>query len=142
MFLCCAWKDCSYAAQTHGVVATHVRRVHLGHALSCRFCPTTAWWQARYWSDHMDKNHSDQPKYETVAIPEGVKAEEVTEEDIPEEDHSIVQQTWNFPQTGPAIPIHRTEPKKEASDVAEVHQSSKKRKFIDSDLEDLLGDSQ
>ena len=58
----CAFQDCDYIAQTHGVVATHVRKVHLGHALSCHFCPATAWWQARYWSEHMDKVHSDQPK--------------------------------------------------------------------------------
>ena len=45
-YYCCAFGDCSYAAQTHGVVATHVRRVHLGHALGCRFCTGSAWWQA------------------------------------------------------------------------------------------------
>ena len=138
----CAWKECSYVAQTHGIVATHVRCVHLGNALACRFCPTLAWWQARYWSDHMDKNHSDQSKYEAITMPEGVKAEEVTEAEIPEEDHFVVQQTWNFPPTGPAVPIHRKEPKTEASDVAEVHQSSKKRKFVESDLEELFDDDQ
>ena len=75
-------------------------------------------------------------------MPEGVKAEEVTEAEIPEEDHFIVQQTWNFPPTGPAVPVYRTEPKKETSDVAEVHQSSKKRKFVESDLEELFKDDQ
>ena len=138
-YYCCAWQDCDYAAQTHGAVATHVRRVHLGHALACRFCPTMAWWQARYWSDHMDRFHSDQAKYEAVTMPEGIKAEEVTEENIPEEDHYVIQQSWNFPQTRPSVPIHRTEPKREAEvEVAEVHESSKKRKFAGSDLEELF----
>jgi len=114
----------------------------LGHALACRFCPTSAWWQARYWSDHMDKNHSDQSKYEALALPAGIKAEEVTEVEIPEEDHFIVQESWSFPPSSSAVPIHQTEPKKESPGVAEVHQSSKKRKFVDSDLEELLEDDQ
>ena len=138
----CTFKDCAYIAQTHGVVATHVRKVHLGHALSCRFCPATAWWQARYWSDHMDKVHSDQPKYEPLSFPEGtIKAEEVSAVDIPEEDHYVVEQTWNFPQERPTVPVHRTEPKQEVETV-EIHQSSKKRKSVESDLEDLFSDSQ
>ena len=90
----------------------------------------------------MDKNHSDQLKYEAISMSEGVKTEEVTEVEIPKEDHFVVQQTWNFPQTGLAVPVHHTEPKKETSDVAEVHQSSKKRKFVKSDLEELFDDNQ
>ena len=31
-YYCCAFGNCNYATQTQGVVATHVRRVHLGHA--------------------------------------------------------------------------------------------------------------
>ena len=144
----CAYKQCEYAAQTRGVVATHVRRVHLGHALGCRFCPTMAWWQARYWSEHMDKFHSEASKYEPLSMPEGIKAEEISPEDVPEEDHFVVEQSWVYPPERPAVPIHRTEPKQEATnvaevkeiDVAEVHQSAKKRKFAESDLEDLFSD--
>ena len=85
-YYCCAFGNCNYAAQTHGVVATHVRRVHLGHAQSCCFCAGSAWWQARYWSNHMDQVHSNQPKYEPLTMPQGpIKSEEVTAEDIPEE---------------------------------------------------------
>ena len=80
-YYCCNYKGCSYAGHTHGVVCTHVRRVHLGHALGCRFCPAMSWWQVRYWSDHMDKVHFNQPKYETLSLPENpegvVKVEEV-----------------------------------------------------------------
>ena len=47
-FYCCLFnKDCQYAAQTNGLIATHIHPVHVGHALGCRFCPTLAWWQAR-----------------------------------------------------------------------------------------------
>ena len=58
---CAHLSGCDYAAQTYGIVTSHIRRVHEGVALSCRFCPTLAWWQARYWSEHMDKKHHDQP---------------------------------------------------------------------------------
>ena len=141
-YYCCAFGDCQYAAQTHGVVATHVRRVHLGHALGCHFCAGQAWWQARYWSNHMDEAHSDQPKYEPLVMPEGpIKAEEVTTENIPEEDHFVVEQSWTYPPQRPAVPVHHTEPKTElpeVSEVAPVHHSSKKRKVDSGDLEELF----
>ena len=93
----------------------------------------------------MDQVHSDQLKYEPLSMPEGpIKAEEVTTEDIPEEDHFIVEQTWTYPPQQPAVPVHRTEAKAEPSSEAEmapVHHSSKKRKFAGSDLEELF-DSQ
>ena len=141
-YYCCAIGDCKYAAQTHGVVATHIRRVHLGHALGCRFCAGAAWWQARYWSNHMDKAHSDQAKYEPLTMPEGlIKAEEISAEDIPEEDHFVVEQTWTYPPQQPAVPIHQTETKVEPvseAELAPVHHSAKKRKFVGSDLEELF----
>ena len=76
---CCLFGDCEYGAQVRGNTYSHIRRVHLGAAFGCRFCPTLAWWQARSWSTHMDSVHSDQPKYEEVLLPagplEGVKIE-------------------------------------------------------------------
>ena len=36
---CCLYKGCDYGAQTRGNTLSHIRRVHLGHALGCRFCP-------------------------------------------------------------------------------------------------------
>ena len=143
-YYCCAFGSCSYAAQTHSLVATHVCRVHLGHVLGCRFCPTLAWWQARYWSDHMDKFHSDQIKFEPLVMLQGdLKAEEV------DPDHFIAEEHFTLPMTCPAVPIHHTEPKIEP----EVHSSSRKSpsdsepqprkssKFASSDLEDLLEDN-
>ena len=76
---CCLFENCEYGAQVRGNTYSHIRRVHLGAAFGCRFCPTLAWWQARSWSTHMDSVHSDQPKYEEVQLPagplEGVKIE-------------------------------------------------------------------
>ena len=53
---------------------SHIRRVHLGHAVGCRYCPTHAWWQARTWLDHMTHTHPDIPKYppqEMSSVPLG-----------------------------------------------------------------------
>ena len=50
---CCMFGDCDYTAQVKGIVYSHIRQVHLGVALGCRFCPKKSWWQARYWSIHM-----------------------------------------------------------------------------------------
>ena len=140
-YYCCTFGSCSYAAQTHGLVATHVRQVHLGHALGCHFCPTLAWWQARYWSEHMDKFHGDQMKFEPLVMPQGdLKAEEV------DPDHFVMEEHFALPSSRPAVPIHRTEPKAEPG----VHSSSRKRsaerepsshkstKFASSDLEELF----
>ena len=142
-YYCCNYGDCQYAGQTHGVVCTHVRRVHLGHALGCRFCPTLSWWQARYWSDHMDRAHSNQPKYEALSLPENpegiVKAEEVVAGDIPEEDHFIIRESWSYPPTQQPVPVHKAESAPQM-ETPLVHKSAKKRKFTGSDLEELFED--
>ena len=154
-YQCAFNKECQYVAHTSGLIATHIRRVHVGHALGCRFCPTLTWWQARYWSKHMDKKHLDQSKFEVLALPEGaLKAEEVDPSTDEALDHFVVEQTWNYPSTQPAVPIHHTKPKVEEDvEIVEVHTSSKKRpaedtgaipkksqKFAGSDLEELFED--
>ena len=67
----CLWKDCDYAAQTRGVVCSHLRRVHLGKALGCPFCPKKAWFQTRYWVNHMEKMHPAELWYVQVELPKG-----------------------------------------------------------------------
>ena len=120
-YYCCTYGSCAYAAQTHGLVATNVCHIHLGHALGCHFCPTLAWWQVRYWSSHMDKYHSDQMKFEPLEMPQGeLKAEEV------DPDHFITEEHFTLPMTRPAIPFHHTESKAEPAEIIEVHSSSRK----------------
>ena len=60
---CCLLEGCDYRAQVRANTLSHIHRVHLGHAVGCRYCPTHAWWQARTWSDHMSHTHPDVPKY-------------------------------------------------------------------------------
>ena len=72
--------DCDYVAQVKGIVYSHVCRVHLGVALGCRFCPEKSWWQARYWSIHMQSVHPQEPKFEPLVLPENIKAEPVKSE--------------------------------------------------------------
>ena len=44
-YRCLFNKECQYAAQTNGLITTHICHIHVGHTLGCRFCPTLAWWQ-------------------------------------------------------------------------------------------------
>ena len=84
---CCLFKGCDYRAQTRGNTLSHIHRVHLGHALGCHFCPEKSWWQVRYWIKHMDLEHTDLPKYETVAIPANVEAVKIEPEMFISEEH-------------------------------------------------------
>ena len=71
---CYLFENCDFSAQVRANTLSHIRRVHLGHAVGCRYCPTRAWWQARTWSDHMTHTHPDVPKYppqEMSSIPLG-----------------------------------------------------------------------
>ena len=66
----CLFQECDYVAQKRGVVCSHIRRVHLGRALGCVFCPTKAWWQTRYWGEHMRDVHPTQLWYpERSSVP-------------------------------------------------------------------------
>ena len=40
---CCLFKDCDYGGQVRGNTLSHIRRVHLGHAIACKYCPEKAW---------------------------------------------------------------------------------------------------
>ena len=85
----CAYGECDYATQTKAIVASHVQCCHLSIALGCLFCPTLAWWQARYWSDHMDSSHPDQEKFESVELPSDLQIEEVEPEVFVEQESFI-----------------------------------------------------
>ena len=135
---------CDYTAQMYSIVTSHVCHVHEGVALGCRFGPTLAWWQARYWSEHMDKKHHDQPKYEPLILPAGeLKAEEVDADEI-----LCMQHMFSVLSVRPPVPIHKIEPR---ITEAEVHSSSQKRSlslqesgitkkvpFVGSDLEEVM----
>ena len=60
---CCLFEGCDFSTQVRANTLSHIRRVHLGHAVGCRYCPTHTWWQAHTWSDHMAHTHPDVPKY-------------------------------------------------------------------------------
>ena len=58
-----------YGAQVKGIVYSHIRRVHLGVALGCRFSDI-----------HMQSVHPQEPKFEPLVLPENIKAEPVESE--------------------------------------------------------------
>ena len=65
---CCLVGNCDYGAQVRGNTLSHIRWVHLGVVFGCRFCPGSAWWQARSWSNHMESVHPLEPKYEDMVL--------------------------------------------------------------------------
>ena len=88
---CCMFEGCDYGAQVRASTLSHIRRVHLRHAIGCRYCPAKGWWQARYWLNHMDSCHADLPKYETIELPPNVEAVKV------EPDVFITQEQFEVP---------------------------------------------
>ena len=139
----CNTPGCDYVAHTHGVCTSHVRRCHLGYALGCRFCPTKRWWQARYWSDHMDRYHKEHPKFEALELPGGfIKAEEIDPEIFVEKEKFIIpapgahplpepkrlRTEEQKPSVAPSADSALTEPPVESS-LESYHQ------FVSTDLE-------
>ena len=128
----CLWKDCDYAAQTRGVVCSHLRRVHLGKALGCPFCPKKAWFQTRYWANHMEKEHPAELWYVQVELPKGplVAVAVPASELFISEEHLIVG--------GKQQQIVKIEPKDLPPDEEEevYPPSSQKRRRIPSSSEE------
>ena len=129
----CQGSDCEYVAQTRGVLCTHIRRVHLGFALGCRLCPEKAWWQARYWSEHMDKVHSDVPKFEITTTGPNVVS---TAEDV---DLYVSEETVVIPALGSGMVKSEAPdpPDDKESDDEPDKQGSKKMKLSAENIEAL-----
>ena len=123
----CNVGDCTYVSHTHGVCTTHVRRCHLGYAVGCRFCPQKRWWQARTWSEHMDKYHSDVPKFEVLEMPTGVvKAEEIEPELFIEKEKFVI------PAPGGQLPS--------TQDTATYEAPPKRKRPLTKEQEDLVAE--
>ena len=73
-------QECDYACQQKSALATHVRQVHLGHALGCHFCDWRNY-RASNWQEHMKKMHASKKAnwYVGMEVLQGVQLE-VTEE--------------------------------------------------------------
>ena len=134
----CLYKDCEYAAQTRGVVCSHIRRTHLGRALGCLYCPQKAWWQARYWTDHMNDFHAGQERYQQVVLPTGpLEAVEVSaaEIDIMISEEKII---YNPEQEMKAEPMEIIPQPEEDADAIEepIRPVKRKRRVVESSSDD------
>ena len=87
---CCLFDSCDYGAQVRASTCSHIRRVHLGHAIGCRYCPAKGWWQARYWVNHMKSQHPDLPKFEVVELPVNPEAVKIEPEIFVQEEHFTI----------------------------------------------------
>ena len=87
---CCLFDSCDYGAQVRASTCSHLRRVHLGHAIGCRYCPAKGWWQARYWVNHMKSQHPGLPRFEVVVLPSNLEAVKIEPELFVQEEHFII----------------------------------------------------
>ena len=80
-------KECDYCCLQLGAMSTHLRKVHLGHAIGCRYCDWRSY-RGTNWIDHMKKFHGskredewyvspDKPQPLQFEITEEVDAEEI-----------------------------------------------------------------
>ena len=63
----CPHPECSdppYIGDIAGC-GSHVRRVHLGHCVSCPYCPDKKYYNADGWRRHMKEKHNKVPWYST-----------------------------------------------------------------------------
>ena len=61
----CPHPECSDPPYTGDIsgCGSHVRRVHLGHCVSCPYCPDKKYYNADGWRRHMKEKHSKVPWY-------------------------------------------------------------------------------
>ena len=61
----CPHPECSDPPYTGDIsgCGSHVRRVHLGHCVSCPYCPDKKFYNADGWCCHMKEKHSKVPWY-------------------------------------------------------------------------------
>ena len=129
---CCLYGDCDYGAQVRGATLSHIRRVHLGHAIACKYCPVKAWWQARYWLLHMSQEHPDLPIYEVLELPPNLEAVKV------EPDVFVSEERFEVPipkELGAAEPAAKKPRISSLMSYDEWEQASKEGKLC------LLADS-
>ena len=129
---CCLYGDCDYGAQVRGATLSHIRRVHLGHAIACKYCPQKAWWQARYWLIHMSEEHPDLPIYEIVNLPPNLEAVKVEPDIFVSEERFEVPVPKEVDTVKPPTKKPRTSP---LMSYEEWEQASKEGKLF------LLADS-
>ena len=124
---CCLYGNCDYGAQVRGATLSHIRRVHLGHAIACKYCPEKAWWQARYWLIHMSQEHPDLPIYDVLELPPNLEAVKVEPEVLVTEERFEVPVPKELDAAKPAAKKPRTS---SLMSYDEWEQASKERKLL------------
>ena len=136
----CLSDGCQYVAQTRGVLCSHARCVHLGIALRCRICPEKHWWQAQYWSEHMEKCHPDIPKFQVVTSRPNVI--ETDPEMYISEETIVVPAPGEQPSIKIEIPDTTQEEDDGASSPKQSRITEEQQLSIKSGAEYLLADPQ
>ena len=66
-----------FFAQSPAGIYSHIRRKHLGIALTCPYCKDKLYWNSKGWKSHMNSKHKNVPAYGTALIDEAVLAQEM-----------------------------------------------------------------
>ena len=92
----CSYGECAASSGQKDSLLSHVRRKHIGAAVSCRFCGMK-WWTSRPFVSHMQKHHPEliEPEWWTPIDEAKLQAEEqevamsqaAMETDPPTQDH-------------------------------------------------------
>ena len=80
VYRCLFGKSCDYTAAQKALVATHLRRAHLGISLACKFC-SKVFWAGTGWETHQQSCHKAEEGqwYDSAPSLTGLKAEPVSE---------------------------------------------------------------
>ena len=113
---CCLFDSCDYGAQVRASTCSHIRRVHLGHAIGCHYCPAKGWWQARYWVNHMKSQHPGLPKFEVVVLPPNPEAVKIEPELFVQEEHFTIP----VPKSQAEAPVDKPSTKRIKREVSQL----------------------
>ena len=107
----CPHPECSdppYIGDISGC-GSHVRRVHLGHCVSCPYCPDKKYYNADGWRRHMKEKHSKVPWYSSEVRGPSAPATETEPVPVPPvapvivlEDEPPLEDTLPYAEAPPA----------------------------------------
>ena len=102
----CPHPECSDPPYTGDIAGcgSHVRRVHLGHCVSCPYCPDKKYYNADGWRRHMNQKHNKVPWYSSgVHDPPASATEAKPDPVLPEVSVSVCEESEPLEETLPHV---------------------------------------
>ena len=148
----CPHPQCSDPPYTGDIsgCGSHVRRVHLGHCVSCPYCPDKKYYNADGWRRHMREKHNKAPWYSgDVRAPTASSTEAApsttTDPALPAVSVSAWEDTEPPADTLPLVDTaddsEDTPPEPESTDTAIARPPTPSTETIEQQLEKLPSDT-